>query len=64
MINSLGEELKKGGLTVKEVLAMDPEWRIEKYKEWSKALGVTAMERQDLYGFLQFLLMRLGKREE
>lgn len=64
VLDSIREEVKKEGLSPKEVLAMDLERRVEKYKEWSRALGVTAMERQeDLYGFMQLLLIKLCEVE-
>ncbi len=64
IMDVLREEIEKGGFTFKEVLAMDLEHRVEKYKVWSRKLGVTAMERQeDLYGFMQFLLIKLGEVE-
>jgi len=64
MMDAIKEEIKKGGFRPQEILEMDLDHRVEKYKEWSKALGVTAMEKQeDLYGFMQLLLMKLGEAE-
>ncbi len=65
VMDVMREEIRREGLTPQEVLAMDLGDRVEKFKEWSKALGVTAMERQeDLYGFMQRLLMKLGEVKE
>jgi hypothetical protein len=61
ILDSLRVKLNKMGLTVENLLAMEPAQRLETYKQLARGLGIRAAERQeDVCGFIQLMIEKLA----
>jgi len=59
VVDALGDELKKKGLTPRALLSMQEPLRVAAYRELASAAGIRGgCKQQDVYGFIEMLLKR------
>ncbi|OPY75645.1 MAG: hypothetical protein A4E65_03479 [Syntrophorhabdus sp. PtaU1.Bin153] len=64
LFEALARELQKRNLNSRDLVAMNHTQKLGAYREIAKGMGLRGMQRQeDVYGFIEFLLKRLGKTE-